>query len=268
MSLENLLEDIDERDDKGSLAIDGDSLLFLSCYRYRDNFNLELAYFDFAGRIKQLESELYKRVNEVEDVVICLTSSTNFRYEIYPEYKDNRKKTETDDSKALKDNVKELKRLIYSRIKDMCFVSSIVEADDSVVMYSHKGYYVCAIDSDVVNQCVTPVFNFHSKHWKWEHEGLYESDIFLRVLYESMMGKSKDNVPGISKCGKVCANKHIQSIKKCDMSFQDYVELFPLPEDMLLNYRLCDCSQYKNGKLELATIESIADKFTEYACPF
>ena len=56
--------------------------------------------------------------------------------------------------------------------------------------------------------------------------------------------------------GKVFAEKFVQDLMDGKKDFQDYVELFDIPENMLLSYRLCDCSQYKNGKLELATIVS------------
>jgi len=266
--LDKLFEDVDEREDSGKLAIDADSLLYLSCYKHREDFDIELAYFDFAGRIKAIEIEMYKKVTQVEDIKLCLTPKKNFRNDIYPEYKANRKKVETDESKQLKEYVRELKALAYKRLKKICFINNQIEADDGVIMFAYKGYYVSAMDSDVVNQCPTPVFNFHAKKWKWQHEGKTDKEIFTRVLLESMKGKSKDNVKGIKGCGEVKAKEYVEQILNADKSFQDYVELFDIPEEMLLNYRLCDVSQYKNGKLELVSIEDIANKFTDYVNPF
>ena len=261
-----------------------DSLLFLSAYRYRDNFDIELAYFDFAGRIRSIESELYKRVTEITETVLCFTAKKNFRHTLYKEYKANRKANETEDALSLKENVKKLKRLAYERLKPMCYVSNEIEADDSCIMYAYKGYYVSAMDSDVVNQCPTPIFNFHGKHWKWEHEGKDDKDIFFRIIYESIKGKAKDNVKGVDKAGDTFASLFVSKLKghdidisknrlskkfkdillKDELTFNDYIELFDIPEEMLLNYRLCDVSQYKNEKLELASIESIANGFSQY----
>ena len=141
-----------------------------------------------------------------------------------------------------------------------------MEADDSCISYSReKDYVVAAMDSDIVGQSSTPVFNFHSKHWKWIHEGLTDREIFLNVIKDSIKGKSKDNVKGVKGKGEKFATDFIANP---DITFNDWIELFDLPDDALMNFRLCDCRQYKNKKLELATIKSIADEFDKHICPF
>lgn len=117
-----LLSDICDREDEGKIAIDADSILYLSCWRYKDDWNIELAYFDFCERIGTIKTACYEKVCSLTEVVLSFTSKTNFRYDLYPDYKANRK---TDDEKAnlLNARVKELKVLIYTRLGGVSFES-------------------------------------------------------------------------------------------------------------------------------------------------
>ena len=124
------------------------------------------------------------------------------------------------------------------------------------------------MDSDIVGQCPTPVFNFHSKHWRFVHEGLSDKEIFLNTLIDSIKGKSKDNVKGVKGCGDVGAKKFIAELEAGTKGFSDWIDLYDTPADALLNYRLCDCSQYKKGKLKLIGVKDIEDLMTEHLCPF
>ena len=225
----------------------------MSCYKYRNDWNLELAYFDFSGRVKSIERECYDIATGVEDIVLCFTTKTNFRYDIYPAYKANRKKEKTEEAKLLAERVKELKTLVYDRIKPMCKASSKVEADDLVIMYANKGYLISAMDKDVVNQSPTKCFDF--KKWAWI-DGKSEMEINRAILTQSIAGDSTDNIKGVKGMGEKKAEKFIDELLNQDKSFDDYVNLFETPEDMLLNVQLVNCHQW-NGKLKLSTVDDV-----------
>ena len=193
MKLTELLQDVAEQKEKRNLILDFDSIIFLSAYKYRETDNEELVYMDCCKRIYSIERECWEHY-ELGETRLALTSNTNFRYDIYPEYKENRKEKD-ESAEMLSQLVKRAKRLIYDRLKPILEVSSKVEADDICIMFATKhNYIVGAIDSDVINQCPTPVFNFHSKHWKFVHQGEDAIEINKAILVDSIKGKSKDNI--------------------------------------------------------------------------
>ena len=261
MGVEALFQDIDERQDDGKLAIDADGLLYLSCYRYRNDWDIEIAYMDFIGRVETIKRETYKKVNSLDKTVLCFTAKSNFRYDIYPEYKANRGKNQTEDSKILSERAKELKKMVYSRIKKICKASNIVEADDLVIYYAYKGYLISAIDKDVVNQSPTDCFDFKNFI---RNDSLSKEDIEKNMLIQSIQGDTTDNIKGVKGLGAVKAKKFIEELIDGKKTVDDYIDLFESPEDMLLNIRLVDMSQYKSGKLVLKEVQDVFD----IICPF
>lgn len=266
MSLSELLQDVTEQKEKRNLVIDYDSIIFLSAYKYKDNPNSELIYMECMKRIYAIERECWEEY-ELDEVKIAMTSSTNFRYGLYPEYKANRAK-KNEDAELLSKSVKEVKKLIYERLKPILICNSVAEADDSCVELSKQGWLVSAIDSDIIGQSRTPVFNFHSKHWKWVHQGLTEKECFTNTLVDSIKGKSKDNVKGVKGIGEAKAKSFAEELIKGNKDFNDWIDLYDTPADALLNYRLCDCSQVSNGKVNLIEIPELAKLFEEHLCPF
>ena len=261
MSLSDLMQDVEDRDEVGNLAIDSDSLLFSSCYEYRDKWDIELAYMNFVGRVESIKRELYKKVTKVEDVVICFTAKSNFRYDIYSDYKATRGKYNKPEDDLLSERTKELKKLIYERIKPICKASNILEADDLVIEYANKGYYVSAIDKDVISQCPTDCFNY--KKWEW-NDGLSDRQIAKNMLTQSISGDSSDNIKGVKGMGAVKAKTYIDELFDGKHTINDYIDLFETPEDMLMNVRLVNMHQVKDGKLVMTSVEDVFDMI----CPF
>jgi hypothetical protein len=259
MDLENLLNDVEEQKDEGKLIVDYDSVIFLSCYKNKDNQDDELAYMDCIKILGRIETEVWKKYQLVE-TKIAMTSSTNFRYDLYPEYKQNRKQ-KSEDAEILSKFTKRVKKLIYDRLKPILVCDNTFEADDWCVYYSKQGWIVACIDSDVIGQSRSPVFNYHSKHWKWVHDGLDDITINENIFIDSIKGKSKDNVKGVKGMGEAKAKEFIKLLFDGKKSFGDYVDLFETPEDMLLNYQLCDCGQIDDdGKFKLVSVKDIEDR--------
>ena len=232
-----------------------DSLLFSSCFEYRDKWNIELAYMNFVGRVEAIKRELYKKVTRVDDVVICFTAKTNFRYDIYPEYKATRGKYNKPEDDLLSERTKELKKLIYERIKPICKASNIVEADEIVIDYANRGYYISAIDKDVVNQSPMDCFNY--KKWEWI-EGKSKEDINRNILIQTIQGDTSDNINFVKGYGAKKATEFVDSLLKGGKTFEEYVNLFDTPHDCLTANRLINMHQY-NGELKMVEIQDIAD---------
>ena len=271
-----LLEDIQEQKESVNLAIDSDSLLFLSCYALKDTKDLEAMYVDFWMRVKSIENEVWKDY-EIDKIVIALTSKVNFRHDLTEKWKANRRDKDeaelTDKqiesqrkARELKDLVRDVKGLIYKRMNKAdnrtVVATNIAEADDIIIDLAYNGWVLASIDSDVIKQSPTPVFNFHKKHWKWT-DGNSDDDIFFHIIYDCLQGGHNDSVT-VKGCGKVCATKFIKELEVGDKSFVDFTDMFDTPSEALLSYRLNDNNQVKNGKLRLITIEELSEKFEMY----
>jgi hypothetical protein len=258
-----------------------DGVIYLSAYRYRETGNIELMYADFWMRIHSIETEIWKHYM-IDKVIISLTSKKNFRHDLTDKWKDDRDKdTSTMNEKQLKaytvaselkEYVSKVKALLHQRMASSeaytVMIDSLQESDDRVIDYAHKGWLVVAMDSDIIHQCPTPVFNYHSKHWKFVHEGLDEKEIFHNIIHSTIVGGHNGDF-GVRGVGKIGANKFMQQLEDGEKNFQDWIELFPLPEEALLNYQVTSCSQVRDNKLKLITIPEIADMFdTYYNCPF
>ncbi len=270
-----LLEDVTEQKERANLVIDSDSILFLSCYALKDTGDYEAMYVDFWMRIKTIEQKVWEDY-ELDKIVIALTSKLNFRHGLTEKWKANRKdKDEKEltekqieaqrEARQLKDLVKEVKGLIYKRMSKAknrtVSANNICEADDTCIDLAHQGWLVASIDSDIIKQSPSPVFDFHKKRYRWTEGNSYE-DIFYSIIHETITGGHNGKF-GVAGKGKVFADKFIKQIKDGSKSLVDWVDLFPTPEEAVLNFQLIDCNQVKNNKLYLQTMESISDMFEE-----
>ena len=261
-----------------NVVFDSDGILYLSCYKHVDSGNLELMYADFWSRIGAITNELYKTY-KVENTVIALTSDKNFRDDLTNQWKADRATKDPSQmtekqlassikAESLRSYVYETKKLVLNRIpNDVISISEVAEADDIFIdLCNNQNYIGVAMDSDCIKQCKSPVFNYHSKHWKWVHEGLDEKSIFQHILYETIVGGHNGNF-GIKGKGKVFANNFILDLVHFDDPFSQWKMLFPTKEEALLNYRVTDCSQVKNNIVNLITLDSIEDLFKKHYAP-
>lgn len=275
MSKSELLEEVEEQGEKASVVYDSDGILYLSCYKYRDTDDLELIYTDFWMRIKSIEAKIWETY-EIEETVIALTSKKNFRHDLTDKWKADRKaKPESEmtekqleahkESKKLRELVSKVKGLMHKRMSSSAYynvsANELTEADDTCIDLAHKGWLVVSMDSDVIHQSPTPVFNYHKKHWNWQGDNSYE-DIFYSIVHTTITGGHNGSF-GVKGKGKVFADKFIEEIKVGDKSLVDWSDLFSTPEEAVLNWRVADCNQVKDGVLHLHTIETIGDMFEE-----
>ena len=250
----SMFSEVEERLEETGLCVDADSILFLSCYKYREDFNIELAYLDFCKRVGSIERACYDEVVGLTEIILCFSTKKSFRNQILDTYKAHRRTNETPESISLGENVRQLKRLTAERLKPMVKASNVFEADDLVIQYADKGYVVAAIDKDVIHASKTKCFNYKTNQWTPE---CTEMDINRWYILQSIMGDSSDGWNFVQGMGKVKAEKFVQELFDGDKTIDDYVELFETPEHCLLANRVCRMNQYDGSKLKLCTMEDI-----------
>jgi len=266
MDLEEIVKE------KVNVVHDSDGIVYLACYKHKASDDIELMYAEFFIRIANIENELWKTY-ELDERVIALTSSSNFRHDLTDRWKDDRKAKPIEDmtdkqleahtlSKKLRTNVSQVKALLVDRLgSSIVSISQVAEADDKFIdLVNNKGYIGVAMDSDCITQARNPVFNYHGKHWKWMHEGRSDSDIFKSIIHSTLVGGHNGSF-GVKGIGKKGADEFILKMELGLCGCSQWSSLFVSEEDALLNYQVADCSQVVDDKLTLLTLEDIENKF-------
>jgi len=168
---------------------------------------------DLSEGIKVVDESIQrlKDALETDDVVICLTDKVNFRTEIYPAYKQNRK----DKRKPL--ILGELKQ--YMADKYPSFTRPGLEADDimGILQTSTRivegETIVCTVDKDL--RSVPGKFSNMSDPKNVEDITLGEAD--YNHLYQTLIGDTSDGYPGCKGIGpkkaEAILNPHMVSGK-------------------------------------------------------
>ena len=173
--------------------IDADSLCFMSS---RDT--IEESIENINHRIDEILDE-----TKCNQFILCLTGSRNFRYELYPEYKANRKKKYGTPLKYLKT----LKAYLIEEYKAVLIQS--LEADDIVAYYRDiLNATICSPDKDVVKGLKGKHWNYqykvidkglateHLENGRWLDTSQADADrFFAQQLLEGDVG---DNIPGLT----------------------------------------------------------------------
>src|SRR5512139_1256183 len=128
-----------------------------------------------------------------------LSGPNNFRKEIYPEYKANRKD-------LVKPKHLAVVRLFLAQEWN-AEVTDGYEADDALGMYHNKETIVCSIDKDLLM-----IPGLHYNFVKKEYTVVDELE-GLRSLYRSaLVGDKADNIFGVRGIGKVKAAQFINDL--------------------------------------------------------
>lgn len=219
------------------IAIDSDSLVSKSLHRYPED--IEKAYYDFCSEIGKIKGAVFLGLHQYEkgdkvEIKIVLTPRTNFRYDIYPDYKAKRP--------PRSEERKELMRLINTRLSEWVEIHKGVEADDVVIYYAKQGWLVAAIDKDVINACPTYCYNYNKYEWSEPHP---EFIVEKWYLIQALMGDSVDNIKGAKGIGEVGAYKIVENLDF--PNFANIIQYFESYDEALMNMRLVRMDQW-NGK--------------------
>ncbi len=233
------------------LRIDADSLLYYTAMAaaFKDGKPIEGG--SFVGTKQRVSFKQYKQhlADLVADVVLAcelasfrnelprftdyelvFTPSTNFRYDIFPEYKKSR-------VNLVQSNI--LKRLKKYAKKNLGIVPEGIEADDYVYFWAMKGHPVASGDKDVVYS-VPACYFYHSYHQKVIQNTKAEADRF--VLMQTLAGDSSDDIPGIKGVGM--KNKLLPEGGTFADVIQIYIDKGYTKEDAILTRRLVGLDQW------------------------
>ena len=245
---------------KKKIAIDADYLIFEVAegkYTQENEFvneeDGEEAVADLAPyvlRFEQLVDDL------VDDVAVELIASYkikkkvkiifsdpngNFRYDIYPEYKEHRKGERSD-------TFYRLREYLHNKYGYM----EGFEADDVVAYYvREKGYIGCSMDKDLLKGVGGIWFDvYHTRRHIVETSDLEARNF---TLLQTLMGDPTDNIKGIPRIGEKTA---IKLLDEFGWDWKGVVAAYEskglTEEDAILNRRLVGMDQYhKHGRLKL-----------------
>lgn len=235
----------------GKVIIDGDSYVFKAAYAtstlaeigdgiYYEAYDINKAREYMKGMIDNICDKC-----AVNDYVIVLgaVGSRNFRYDINPTYKANRK--------AIK------KPIMLDKVRDMVtsefntYSIPCLEADDVVrILYEEgEGNAIASIDKDLQT---FPCKIYDSYHDTFTYVMPQQADAnFKRQL---MIGDATDGYSGIPKVGKATADKHLIKGIAIDDIIQMYLDAGLSIDDFKRTYnsaKILSKDDYNNGVITL-----------------
>lgn len=148
--------------------IDADTLIFFAVHNKKDSLIVKSLQ-DCKDHMNDLISNIMK-FTKATHYLLFLTVGRNFRYEIYPEYKGNRKGLE---KPQYFDQIKEYLITNYNAVFKFG-----LEADDLCLIYKNKysDSFLCSSDKDIINlegEC------FDYKNFKWIRTSKEEADLYF-----------------------------------------------------------------------------------------
>lgn len=180
-----------------------------------------------------------------KDYELVFTPSTNFRYDIFSEYKYRR---------ALRPKNNLLSRVKrYAKTK-LGVVPEGIEADDYVVYYGNKGDPVASGDKDVIKSITGGVYWYHGKHKEVIHNTPEECERW--TLLQSVAGDYDDDIPGIQGVSLKTAEKLLPDNATFDDVIQIYLDKGYKKKDAILTMQLVSMTQWsgpRRNKIRLFT---------------
>ena len=180
--------------------IDGDIVCY-RCAAVNENADVGLA----RWQADELITRILEDVNAT-DWKVYLSGENNFRYQLYPAYKANRKD---------KPKPKHLEALREHLLLDWpTEITDGYEADDALGINNGIDTVLCSIDKDLWQ---LPGYHYHFVKREWMEVSNFDGwrNFYLQLL----IGDTADNIPGCSGIGKVKAPKILGS---CKTEFEMY----------------------------------------------
>ena len=193
------------------LIIDADSIMYFSTYFPEDSL------LDFPTEEDKIEEAKYRTRNKLQEIqnaieefynirqtFIFIGGGNNFRYDIFPAYKSNRK-----DKNAL------IPIIADYMLEELNAIPSVgAEADDYVYnakVLSEGKCVVAAMDKDVFYNCPDiPFYNYRSyKDTLGEFKSISLKQSRLAIASQVVIGDSGDAIPGAFGVGKSWCNKNM-----------------------------------------------------------
>lgn len=246
-----------------TLYIDADSLIYYSAYSPQNvdycmsieggtfignkvEVNLEDAFYELVDVVVQAckTESLLGNMIPFKDYILVYTPSTNFRYDLFPDYKYRR--IDKEESNELK----ELKRLV----KPKGLIVDGFEADDVVAYYARRGHPIASGDKDVIYGAAGNNYFYHSNHRKVVKISKEDAERF--VLLQTLAGDYDDDIPGLPgvalKIDKGVFKGRSVNLLPDNATFDDVVDIYEskglTKEDAVLTRQLVGLDQYKGKR--------------------
>ena len=217
------------------IVIDGDMIL----YRAAHASEVETKWCDSFWTLHTDEADLRQKAEEsIEHIerktgatktIMAFSDDKTFRYDIYPEYKGNRK------NKRKPMGLKDLKEWLTSKYETLIWDN--LEADDVIGIYCTRNPNAIAVSGDK-DFATLPITWYN--HLKDETRVITPAEAKFNHLVQTLTGDSVDGFEGIKGVGPVTARKHLH---KGGTSWANIVELYEAKDltedDALLTARLC-----------------------------
>ena len=181
--------------------IDADYLLYKVYPETEDDVSNPLSFKEGKAQFKGLVEELLDDMHllfeyKITKHKVVMSDATNFRYELFPAYKEKRTVKRTENFYKLQE---------WARKKYVCWPN--LEADDVCGWYARykKKVIIVSNDKDVLYGLPGVKFDPYIGR-KWFIEvSQYEADRF--ILMQTLAGDATDGIPGIPRVGMKTAEK-------------------------------------------------------------
>lgn len=206
-------------------ALIDQDLLCYRCAASAENDDLGIAIY----RIDELLDNILNKT-EATSYRAFLTSSSNFRKQIYPEYKANRTQPKPRHLRDLQ---------VYSLEKlNAEYAPDGLEADDALAINQTEDTVICSLDKDLLQ---VPGHHFS---WEINGKGWSRPDTFieqtelegLRLFYKQCLkGDTSDNVKGIEGLGEKKATKILADCSSHLEMFNIVRDLYGNDDEFIMN---------------------------------
>jgi 5'-3' exonuclease len=203
----------------------------------------------------KMVEDILRKLN-VSDYQLYLTGDSNFRYQIYPEYKANRLKTPR--PTLLPDVVAHLIR------EWGAFTSEGGEADDDLGIQHTKNNengvesILVSIDKDLQ---MIPGWNFNPK--RDERVLISPTDAIRFFYYQLLVGDTADNIKGAPGIGKVKANRALEGLSTETELLSTCRDYYGSDEALEMNARCLWIARYKLDEWRLENIDTTISEETD-----
>lgn len=200
--VKNLPSSYDET--KRILIIDADSIMYFATHFPENSLmefpteedRIEEAKYRTRNKLQEIQNNVEEWYN-IQETFMFIGGGGNFRYDIYPDYKSNRK-----DKNPL---IPVIADYMLNELK--AIPSKGAEADDYVynaTVMSNGNCVVAAIDKDILYNCPDiPFYDYRSyKNILGEFKSIDKLESRLAIASQVVTGDSSDGIPGAYSVGK------------------------------------------------------------------
>ena len=192
------------------LLVDADMLVFFICSACEEwsPFNKELlleadpekTWKGIETRLERCVEQCHDYFDETPEIVLCFSPKKNYRYDVFPDYKSNRK------GKS--------KRVLYTQMKEKCERLyhceqwDNIEADDVMGIMQEKDTVICTGDKDLLQ---IPGFHLNLRDPDSGVFTITEEEGMKLFYRQCISGDPVDGYHGIPMVGKQKAIKELET---------------------------------------------------------